>query len=101
VDDDLSLLLRESWLRENARDKCVFNIERNGCQLTVCVRRRPLFCTSERQHGLDRCMLKDKHKEVPSNKGLVHGYLGQTFDYRREGECKIGMLGYTREFLEE
>jgi hypothetical protein len=76
--DDLSLLLRESGFRENALDKCVFNIERNGCQLTVCVYVDDIFCTSTSSDKMDwiDAVLKDKYKEVSSNEGLVHDYLG-------------------------
>jgi hypothetical protein len=61
----------------------------------VCVYVYDIFCTSTSSDNMDwiDTVLKDKYKEVSSNEGLVHGYLGQTFDFRREGECKISMLG--------
>ena len=101
--DDLSQLLKASGFVENAKDKCVFNMERDGCQLTVCVYVDDLFCTSRSRGNMDwiDAVLKEKYKDVSSNEGLVHSYLGQTFDFRREGECKVSMAGYTSDFLEE
>jgi hypothetical protein len=40
-----------------------------------------------------------KYKHVSYNTGLVHNYLGMTFDFGTSGECKITMERYIEEIL--
>ena len=101
--DDLSSFLKSIGFAENAKDKCVFNIVRKGSQLTVCIYVDDLLCTSvsgDNMQWIDGA-LRAKYKEVSTNEGKVHSYLGQSFDFRREGECKVSMVGYTSDLLED
>ena len=76
--NDLSKLLKSVGFTENARDKCVLNVNREECQLTVYIYVDDLFCTSKSRANLDWIdgVLREKYKEVSSNEGEVHNYLG-------------------------
>ena len=69
----------------------------------MCIYVDDLLCTSVSAENMEWLggVLREKYKEVSTNEGKVYSYLGQNFDFRRERECKVNMIGYTNELLEE
>ena len=100
--DMLRGFLLELGFTANPRDKCVYNSDRNGSQITVCVYVDDLLCTSA---DVSNCewlseRLIDKFKQVTVNRGMIHSYLGQSFDFSVNGEVHISMEGYIRDMLD-
>ena len=87
----------------NEKEPCVFNLQRSGHQVTVCIYVDDLKCTSIDGDDLEwlRLELVKKFKEVTYQDGDVHYYLGQKFDYSVPGECKVSMCDYVSDALEE
>jgi hypothetical protein len=100
--DEISKSLREMGFIANPYDPCVFNTQRNGHQVTVCLYVDDLLITSvdEDDIGWVAEKLREKYGAVTLNVGDVHSYLGQTFDMGTEGEVSVSMDGYVQDILE-
>ena len=85
----ISSKLKKLGFVANQKDECVLNLDYKGKQLTVCLYVDDLLCTCESAEALE--WLKDElvkeYKEVNSNVGPVHSYLGMTFDWSVEGKA--------------
>ena len=101
--EHLSATLTGLGFVANPKEPCVFNLDRNGHQFTVCIYVDDLFCSSKEEADLDWLAraLRDKYNELTDNRGDVHSYLGQTFDFSKVGEVKVTMEGYIRELLDQ
>jgi hypothetical protein len=86
----------------NPKDPCVFNLNRNGHQVTLCLYVDDLLCTSIDESDIDWVCdeLKAKYGTVTLTKGPVHSYLGQTFDFSIPGQVQVSMEGYVRDLLD-
>jgi hypothetical protein len=49
----------------------------------------------------DRSVYSQRYGEVTYSDGDVHRYLGQRFDFSQKGECKISMMDYICDALDE
>lgn len=101
--EKLTDVLTKFGFKSNRRDPCVFNLLRNGKQVTVGVYVDDLLCTSEDDSNLEWLTqsLVDEFKDVTINRDTVHSYLGQTFDFGVDGQVTISMEGYIRDALDE
>ena len=98
---NLEYTLRGLGFLPNPKDSCVFNAQRNGHQLTAVLYVDDVAATSVDPEDLKwlHGELVKKYKHVSYNTGLVHNYLGMTFDFGTSGECKITMERYIEEIL--
>ena len=98
---NISSKLIKLGFKPNPKDECVLNMDYNGKQLTVCLYVDDLLCTCEFAEALE--WLKDElvkeYKDVNSNVGPVHSYLGMTFDWQVESKVKVTMSGYIKDML--
>jgi hypothetical protein len=69
----------------------------------VCIYVDDLFVTSIDEADLEwiRAALVQRYGEVTYSDGDVHHYLGQRFDFNQKGECKISMMDYICDALDE
>jgi hypothetical protein len=100
--DEISSTLLALGFVRNPHDVCVFNMDRNGHQVTVCLYVDDLLLTSIDDTDIDWVVdeLRKKYSTVTLNSGSVHSYLGQTFDFRVPGEVSVSMEGYIRDVLD-
>jgi Reverse transcriptase (RNA-dependent DNA polymerase) len=100
--DEISKALKGMGFVCNPHDQCVFNIDRNGHQVTVCLYVDDLLITSVDGDDIDWVAgeLRKKYGTVTLNVGKVHSYLGQTFDMSVDGKVSVSMEGYIRDILD-
>jgi hypothetical protein len=100
--DEVSSTLKGLGFEANPHDPCVFNIDRNGHQMTVCLYVDDLLMTSIDGEDIEwlASELRKKYETVTLNTGDVHSYLGQTFDLSVPGEVSVSMDGYIRDVLD-
>jgi hypothetical protein len=87
---------------QNGKDACVFNkLTSAGVQLTVIVYVDDFFSTCVDQSSLDwfAAELTAKYGKVKTQSGEVVSWVGQTFDFRDRGKCKVSMAGFIDELL--
>jgi len=87
----------------NAKDACVFNLNRDGYQCTACVHVDDVLLTCSNNYVLD-CVILDfnnlyKETTVPRGKSLP--YLGKLFDFSEPGVAMVSMDQYVSDFLKE
>jgi len=101
--DKLTGIFKKLGFKPNRRDPCVFNRLRNGKQVTVGLFVDDILSTCEDESNLQWLAqsLIDEFKDVTINRGIVHSYLGQTFDFGVDGQVTISMEGYIRDALDE
>ena len=101
--DNIAGFLRGEGFVQNARDRCVFNKVVGGNQVTVCIYVDDLLVTCKDADVIQSVMskLRETYKDITVHEGLVHSYLGQTFDFSVPKKVKITMEGYVNDFLEE
>jgi hypothetical protein len=100
--DEVSSTLKGLGFEANPHDPCVFNIVRNGHQMTVCLYVDDLLMTSIDDEDIEwlASELRKKYETVTLNTGDVHSYLGQTFDLSVPGEVSVSMDGYIRDVID-
>jgi Reverse transcriptase (RNA-dependent DNA polymerase) len=101
--DNISGLLMSIGFSQNARDRCVFNHEVQGVQVTACIYVDDLMLTCMKPDVIDEVLRKltDTYKDITAHKGTMHSYLGQTFDFSLLKKVKVTMEGYVNDMLEE
>ena len=100
--DEVCATLLGLGFERNPHDICVFNIDRNGHQMTVCLYVDDLLMTSVDGDDIEWLAdeLRKKYETVTLNTGDLHSYLGQTFDFSVAGEVSVSMDGYIRDVLD-
>jgi hypothetical protein len=100
--DLLSETLTQDGFIKKPLDPCVFNKMVGGRQITVVVYVDDLFITSLSDIAMDVLvnLLRAKFKDITVNEGLVHSYLGITWDLSTPFAVKVRMDGYTDDLLE-
>jgi hypothetical protein len=91
----LSSLLLELGFIQYKKDSCVFNMVVDGVQLTIGVYVDDLLCTCVSESALE-WLGAEMEKSFPGmtiNKGQVHSYLGETWDFSSPGKVKCTMEG--------
>jgi hypothetical protein len=100
--DLLSETLTRDGFIKNPLDPCVFNKMVSGLQITVVVYVDDIFIASLSDIARDELvnLLRAKFKDITVNEGLVHSYLGITWDFFTPFAVKVRMDGYTDDLLE-
>jgi len=81
--------LESIGLEANAKDDCVFNLNRDGYQCTACVHVDDVFLTCANNYVLD-CVILDinnSYNETTVRRGDSSPYLGMLFDFSEPGSC--------------
>jgi hypothetical protein len=101
--DLLSSNLISAGYTSNPLDKCIFNKMVNGKQCTIVVYVDDLFVTCTDQDMIQEVedLLRAQFRDITIHDGLIHSYLGMTWDFSAPGEVKITMEGYISELLKE
>ena len=98
-------LLSQTLIRDgytmNPLDKCVFNKTIDGVQITVVIYVDDLFMASVSDFLLDKLvdLLRLNFKDITVNTGLIHSYLGMTWDFTTPFSVKVTMEGYAKDLL--
>ena len=101
--DDLTGKLEQDGFVRNAHEKCIFNKNVDGIQVTVVVYVDDLIITSKSRR-LVSCvieMLKEHYVDVTSARGDVHEYVGMVFELKGEYGVTVSMTKYLSNVLEE
>jgi Reverse transcriptase (RNA-dependent DNA polymerase) len=100
--DEITPTLRALGFVSNSKDLCVFNLQRNGHQVTVCLYVDDLLVTSIDEGDIDwlHQQLELNYVNVSINKGHSHSYLGMTLNFSTESEVKVNMESYVRDVLD-
>jgi hypothetical protein len=98
----LSSILIDDGFIANPLDACIFNKLANGFQITVAIYVDDLFISCK---DLDviialEALLKDKFTDITIRDGLVHSYLGMTWDFSVPKSVSITMEGYIYDLME-
>lgn len=102
--DKLVSILLEIGFSPNPHERCVFNIWKDGNQLTIAVYVDDLLLTCIDIDWLDDMVdtiIPSHLDEVKVKKGKVHSFLGMTLDFSLEGKCNITMANYISDMLDE
>jgi hypothetical protein len=99
----LTATLLEDGFIQNPLDPCIFNKLVRGEQLTVVIYVDDLFITCKNGEAIEELesLLRFKFKEITVHEGLVHSYLGMTWDYSQPSSVKVTMEGYTNDLLRQ
>jgi hypothetical protein len=93
--------LVDAGFAANPYDQCVYNRGQGDDRVTVCVYVDDIMVTGQAQAAVDKVidMITGVFNDVKVHKGKVHSYLGMTFDFSHEGECRMSMVGYVRDLV--
>lgn len=99
--EHLSNTLLEIGFKQNSLDPCVFNIGEGENQCTFCVYVDDAMITCKDENVIEQVVKKlvNKYEKITSKDGLVHNYIGMTFDFTNDDEVSITMKGYIDEIL--
>jgi hypothetical protein len=99
--DALTGLLRRLGFKVNAYDLCTWNKMHGAHQQTVIVHVDDLFvtCANQKANRWLAAKLTATFKALTAQEGLVHSYLGMTFDFTRQGKVLVTQEGYIFELL--
>jgi hypothetical protein len=98
-----STYLINEGFKVNPVEKCIFNMEVNGVQCTICLYVDDLMitCTDEKIINEVINSLQKRFPGIIPVEGKVHSYLGMLFDFTTPGEVKVSMEYYTKQILEQ
>ena len=101
--DNLCATFRSMGFVPNPYDPCVFNRSYNDQQCTACVHVDDIKITCADPLGVEETItaLTDRYKTITVKRGMVHSYLGMTFDYSTPGKVRITMSKYVMSMLDE
>lgn len=101
--DLLSSILISDDFFKNPLDPCIFNKMVDGDQVTVVIYVDDLFLTSKNENALNDViqLLTKRFGDVKVHEGMIHSYLGMTFDFSTSKFVKITMEGYIKDLLED
>jgi hypothetical protein len=87
----------------NPHDHCVFNLQRDGHQLTACLHVDDLLITSCSEANIRFLHEKliESYGDLPLHLGPILSYVGMTFDYSFAGRVKITQEKFVADLLEE
>jgi hypothetical protein len=99
--DNLSATLIADGFKRNKLDICVFNKDCDGKQCTVAVHVDDLMITCVEESACEHVveLLQRAYKDLTIHRGLVHNYLGMTFDFSTFGKVKITMEKYITDMM--
>ena len=90
--DEISRTLQSLGFKQNAYDECCWNRDFNGKQQTIVIHVDDIFATCELEEANQQLIdsLKSIYEQIGTSVGLVHSYLGMTFDFSIEGRVLAG-----------
>ena len=99
--EHISTTLKSYDFKANPQDRCVFNSSAGGVQCTVCVYVDDLLITCRDQARMEATIsnLIRKYKEVKVTRGLIHSYIGMTFDFSSPLKVSVTMEGYIQDVI--
>ena len=97
----LSSTLEAVGYVSNPMDPCIFNKNVNGVQCSVVVYVDDLFITSKDISLIEdlESLLRSKFRDLTVHSGLIHSYLGMTWDYTVPFEVKVTMEGFMNNLI--
>jgi hypothetical protein len=100
--DRLTKVLIDDGFIVNIIDKCVFNKCVNDVQVTVCIYVDDIIITSSSQDLVTAVedLFKNTFKNITVNTGMLHHYLGMSWDFQVPGEVKISMEAFIQDLLQ-
>ena len=99
--EEISSTLKREGFVQNQYDQCTWNRDFNGHQHTVVLHVDDLKSTCKDDKANQQLIeaLRTKYKDINVQEGLIHPYLGMTFDYSVEGKVKVTQDGYVSELV--
>ena len=99
--DEITRTLLEEGFTQNPYDQCTYNRMYRGKQHTIVLHVDDMFCTCEDPRANKQIIkaLEAKYDKIGVQEGLVHSYLGMTFDFSESGKVKVTQDGYVSELL--
>jgi Reverse transcriptase (RNA-dependent DNA polymerase) len=99
--NELSDALESLGFTKNSYDKCMFNRDNGSSHDTILVYVDDLFITSKDQSALDAVAeaLRKRYGGVIVNTGLLHDFLGMSWDFTVPGVVSVRMEGYIKNIL--
>jgi hypothetical protein len=96
-----SILIADGYIA-NPLDPCIYNKFVNSLQITVVIYVDDLFVSSNSLEAITslEVLLKNKFTDITIRDGLVHSYLGMTWDFSTPKSVSITMEGYIRDLIE-
>jgi hypothetical protein len=93
--EEISSTLKREGFVQNQYDQCTWNRDFNGHQHTVVLHVDDLKSTCKDDKANQQLIeaLRTKYKDINVQEGLIHPYLGMTFDYSVEGKVKVTQDG--------
>jgi hypothetical protein len=85
----------------NPYDPCVVTKTINGKQMTICWHVDDLKVSHQDHKEVTKIeeWLRSIYGNVSVSRGKKHTYLGMQLEYTEDGECKVGMIPYTKEII--
>ena len=101
--DNLCTTFQSMDFLPNPYDPCVFNRMYNDKQCTACVHVDDIKITCADPIGVEDTVqgLTNRYNTITVKRGLIHSYLGMTFDYTIPGKVRITMSKYVTDILEK
>jgi histone deacetylase 1/2 len=99
--EEISSTLKREGFVQNQYDQCTWNRDFNGHQHTVVLHVDDLKSTCKDDKANQQLInaLRTKYKDINVQEGLIHPYLGMTFDYSVEGKVRVTQDGYVSELV--
>ena len=99
--DEISRTLQSLGFKQNAYDECCWNRVFQGKQHTIVIHVDDILSTCELEEGNQQLIgaLKAKYEQIGVSEGLVHSYLGMTFDFSVSGRVMVNQEGYISELV--
>ena len=98
---NITTTLSDAGFVQNSYDKCVWNRMFGDDQQTIVIHVDDLkiTCKNEEANKDIVRVLREKYKDVTVNEGMVHSYIGITFDYSTAGKVLLTQEGYTGDLI--
>jgi hypothetical protein len=99
--DEISRTLKSLGFKQNAYDECCWNRDFKGKQQTIVIHVDDILATCELEEANQQLIraLKRTYEQIGTSVGLVHSYLGMTFDFSIEGRVRVTQEGYVTELV--
>jgi len=99
--DNLCTTFQSMGFIPNPYDPCVFNRMYKDKQCTACVHVDDIKITCADPMGVEDTVegLTNRYNTITVKRGLIHSYLGMTFDYTIPGKVRITMSKYVTDIL--
>jgi hypothetical protein len=99
--EEISRTLKSLGFKQNVYDECCWNRDFKGKQQTIVIHVDDILATCELEEANQQLIdaLKRTYEQIGTSVGLVHSYLGMTFDFSIEGRVRVTQEGYVTELV--